>query len=50
MNTKDTIIRLEKKEDHRAVEQLVRDSFWNVYAQGCGILCIVNDVRAIRWA
>ena len=30
MNTNDYMIRLEKKEDYRAVESLVRESFWNV--------------------
>ena len=28
-------IRLETKEDHRAVENLVREAFWNVYRPGC---------------
>lgn len=28
-------IRLETEQDHRAVENLVRDSFWNVYRPGC---------------
>ena len=31
----DYIIRLEKKEDYRKVENLVRESFWNVYRPGC---------------
>ena len=31
MNTNNYTIRLEKKEDYRAVENLVRESFWNVY-------------------
>ncbi|NLZ68484.1 MAG: N-acetyltransferase [Spirochaetales bacterium] len=31
----DIIIRLEKKADYRAVENLTRDSFWNVYRPGC---------------
>ncbi len=31
----DFIIRLEKKEDYREVENLVRESFWNVYRPGC---------------
>ena len=35
MNNREIIIRLEKKEDHRTVEELVRDSFWNVYRPGC---------------
>lgn len=32
---KDFIIRLEKKEEHRIVENLIRESFWNVYRPGC---------------
>ena len=35
MNTNDITIRLEKREDHRAVENLIRESFWNVYRPGC---------------
>lgn len=35
MNKNDIIIRREKKEDHRIVEELVRESFWNVYRPGC---------------
>ncbi len=35
MNKKDCLIRLETKEDRRAVEELVRESFWNVYRPGC---------------
>ena len=31
----DYIIRLENKEDYREVENLVRESFWNVYRPGC---------------
>ncbi len=31
----DCIIRLEKKEDYRETENLVRESFWNVYRPGC---------------
>lgn len=27
--------RREKEQDHRAVEELVRESFWNVYRPGC---------------
>ena len=29
------VIRLEKKEEYREVENLVRESFWNVYRPGC---------------
>ncbi len=28
-------IRLENEQDHRAVEQLIRASFWNIYKPGC---------------
>ena len=35
MDEKDVLIRRERPEDYRAVEELVRDSFWNVYRPGC---------------
>ena len=35
MNKNDCIIRLERTEDFREVEFLVRESFWNVYRPGC---------------
>ena len=35
MNTNNYIIRLEKKTEQRQVENLVRESFWNVYRPGC---------------
>ena len=35
MNKNDYTIRLEKKEDYRETENLVRESFWNVYRPGC---------------
>lgn len=35
MNTNNINIRLERKEDYRTVENLVRESFWNVYRPGC---------------
>ena len=31
----DYIIRRERKEDHREVENLVREAFWNTFRQGC---------------
>ncbi len=31
----DLTIRLETPQDHRAVEQLTREAFWNVYKPGC---------------
>jgi len=35
MSKNDYLIRLERKEDYREVENLVRESFWNVYRPGC---------------
>ena len=35
MNTNDIIFRSEKKEDYGEVENLIRESFWNVYRPGC---------------
>lgn len=32
---KDIIIRLEREEDYRENENLIRESFWNVYCPGC---------------
>ena len=44
MSEKNIIIRLETKDDYRAVENLTRESFWNVYKPGCmehTMCCIV---------
>lgn len=38
-------IRQEKKEDYFIVENLVRESFWNVYRPGCNEHFIVNQYR-----
>lgn len=35
MTKNDYIIRLEKKEDYRNTEELVREAFWNIYRPGC---------------
>ncbi len=45
MNQNDYIIRLEKKEDHAQVENLVRESFWNVYRPGCLEHYVLNQLR-----
>ena len=45
MNTNDYTIRLEKKADHRAVENLVRESFWNVYRPGCSEHYVMHVLR-----
>lgn len=45
MNKKDIIIRLEKEEDYREVEELVRKSFWNVYRPGCTEHFVLKKLR-----
>lgn len=45
MNTKNYTIRLEKEEDYRAVENLVRESFWNVYRPGCSEHYVIHVLR-----
>ena len=39
-------IRLERKEDHRETETLVRESFWNVYCPGCLEHFVLHELRA----
>ena len=45
MNTNDYTIRLERIEDYRAVENLVRESFWNVYRPGCSEHFVIHVLR-----
>ena len=45
MNTDDYIIRLEKKEEYREVENLVREAFWNVYRPGCSEHYVIHVLR-----
>ena len=45
MNTNDITIRLEKTDEHRAVENLVRESFWNVYRPGCSEHYVLHVLR-----
>ena len=45
MNTGNILIRLEKKEEHREVENMVRESFWNVYRPGCLEHYVLNQLR-----
>lgn len=45
MNTNDYIIRLEKKDEYREVENLVRESFWNVYRPGCSEHYVIHLLR-----
>ena len=43
--TKNYTIRLERKEDNRNVENLVRNSFWNVYRPGCLEHYVLHTLR-----
>ncbi|MDO4571239.1 MAG: N-acetyltransferase [Planctomycetia bacterium] len=45
MNKKDYIIRLERQDEHREVENLVRESFWNVYRPGCLEHYVLHQLR-----
>ncbi len=45
MNDSDYIIRAERREDHRAVENLIRESFWNVYRPGCSEHYVIHVLR-----
>ena len=46
MNKNDCLIRLEKKEESRQVESLVRESFWNVYRPGCLEHYVLHRLRS----
>ena len=45
MNKNGYTIRLENKEDYRRVENLVRESFWNVYRPGCSEHYVIHVLR-----
>ncbi|MCQ2531047.1 MAG: N-acetyltransferase [Lachnospiraceae bacterium] len=45
MNKNDAIIRLEREEDYREVEFLIRESFWNVYHPGCSEHYVMHVLR-----
>lgn len=45
MNTNDAAIRLERKEEYRQVENLVREAFWNVYRPGCSEHFVIHVLR-----
>ncbi len=45
MNNSECIIRPEMKEDERAVEELIRESFWNVYRPGCSEHYVMHVLR-----
>ena len=45
MKSKEIIIRRETKEDQRRVEELIRESFWNVYRPGCSEHYVIHLLR-----
>ncbi|MCR5336676.1 MAG: N-acetyltransferase [Synergistes sp.] len=45
MDKTDLIIRPERKEDHREVENLIREAFWNVYRPGCLEHYVIHMLR-----
>ena len=45
MNKNDYVIRLERKEEYHKVEELARESFWNVYRPGCLEHYLLNQLR-----
>ena len=45
MNKNDYTIRLERKEEQREVETLIREAFWNVYRPGCLEHYVINQLR-----
>ena len=45
MNKNDFSIRLERKEEYREVEALIRESFWNVYRPGCSEHYVIHVLR-----
>ena len=45
MGNNDFVIRPERKEDERAVEELIRESFWNVYRPGCSEHYVLHVLR-----
>ena len=45
MNKNDYTIRMEKQEDYRETENLVREAFWNVYRPGCSEHYVIHVLR-----
>ena len=47
MSKNDYVIRLEKADEHREVETLVREAFWNVYRPGCLEHYVLHCLRGV---
>ncbi len=46
MNINDVKIRFENKGEYREVENLIRESFWNVYRPGCSEHYVIHVLRS----
>ena len=46
MREENIVIRRETERDHRVVENLVREAFWNVYRPGCYEHFVLHQLRA----
>lgn len=46
MDKGNIVIRREEEKDHRAVENLVREAFWNVYRPGCLEHFVLHQLRS----
>ena len=45
MNKNDYVIRRERSDEHREVEHLIREAFWNVYRPGCLEHYVIHQLR-----
>ena len=45
MSEEKIVIRREREEDERSVEDLIRESFWNVYRPGCLEHYVIHQLR-----
>ena len=45
MQTGEFTIRQERDDEYRAVEELVREAFWNVYRPGCSEHYVIHVLR-----
>ena len=45
MEPENIVIRRETEQDHRTVEELIRESFWNVYRPGCLEQYVIHRLR-----
>ena len=46
MNRNDFTFRLEIEEEYRTVENLIRESFWNIYRPGCSEHYVIHVLRS----